>query len=127
MLYLLRTALPRIPLESCEPLRWRDLLPGRLVRPLWLQLFHDFVAPIVARDGVTVELSARRDGQLLQVDSQSLSAAKEVESEPRLRTRVLLARGLGVVRIEVTMRGRTIRAERVTAPTTQENTQKDKS
>ena len=37
VLYLLRTALPRIPLESCEPLRWRDLLPGRLVRPLWLQ------------------------------------------------------------------------------------------
>lgn len=127
VLYLLRTALPRIPLESCEPLRWRDLLPGRLVRPLWLQLFHDLVAPIVARDGVTVELSARRDGQLLQVDSQSLSAAKEKESEPRLRTRVLLARGLGVVRIEVTMRGRTLRAERVTAPTTQENTQEDKS
>jgi hypothetical protein len=68
MLYLLRTALPRIPLESTEPLRWRDLLPGRLVRPLWLQLLHDFVAPIRARDGYTVELTARRDGALLQVD-----------------------------------------------------------
>jgi len=128
MLYLLRTALPRIPLESGEALRWCDLLPGRLVRPLWLQLLHDFIAPIAARDGVTIELSARRDGAMLQVDGQSISHREQradsdqdhAEEEPRLRTRVLLARGLGVVRLEVTNRGRTLRAERVTAPPTQE-------
>ncbi len=127
MLYLLRTALPRIPLESTEPLRWRDLLPGRLVRPLWLQLLHDFVAPIRARDGYTVELTARRDGALLQVDGKTVPAGQsedEQNEEPLLRTRVLLARGLGVVRIEVTNRGRTLRAERVTAPPTK---QEDKS
>ncbi len=125
VLYLLRTALPRIPLESTEVLRWRDLLPGRLVRPLGLQLLHDFVAPLRAKDGVDIELSSRRDGQLLQIDGRSLDAADRDEdaakrsasdAEPSLRTRVLLARGLGVVRIEVTNRGRTVRAERITAP-----------
>lgn len=134
VLYLLRTALPRMPLESTESLCWRDLLPGRLVRPLWLQLLHDFVAPIRAKDGFTVELSARRDGALLQIDSQSLSARQSKEDEapdpakePALRTRVLLARGLGVVRIEVTLHGRTVRAERITAPNPKEPTQKDLS
>lgn len=134
VLYLLRTALPRIPLESSETLRFRDLLPGRLVRPLGLQLLHDFVAPLRARDGIEVELCARRDGQLLQVDGQSLvdgdAGASEdgkkrggTDTEPDLRTRVLLARGVGVVRIEVTNRGRTVRAERITAPpTTKEET-----
>lgn len=132
VLYLLRTALPRMPLESSETLCWRDLLPGRLVRPQWLQLLHDFVAPIRAQDGVTVELSARRDGALLQVESQSLSARQSKDqdaphpaAEPALRTRVLLARGLGVVRIEVTRHGRTVRAERITAPSPTEPTQKD--
>jgi hypothetical protein len=47
----------------------------------------------------------------------------ETDTEPDLRTRVLLARGVGVVRIEVTNRGRTVRAERITAPpTTKEET-----
>jgi len=128
-LCLLRLALPRIPLESSESLVFSDLLPGRLVRSPGLQLFHDFLAPWRAQDGVFLTYVSRREGALLEVlgELRPMGAMGDPEPgsgqdpkhidkhrpESTLKTRISLARGLGVVRISVTKRGRTLLAERI--------------
>lgn len=138
VLYLLRLGLPRLPLESCETLAFSDLLPGRLVRSFGIQIFHDFVAPWRAQDGVFLQLTAKRDGAFLQIkgivptgsgeppngnagddkdnDGSHEPDENEREEDSFLRTQVVLCRTVGILKIQVTMRGKTTCAERILPP-----------
>jgi urea transporter len=110
-LHLLRTALPRVPFEASETLRWTDHLPARHFRPWLGRVLVDLFSPFLSRDGVEMDLSMRREGAALVVEGAS--KRRDRRGEPRVRTRAHLVRGLGPVRVEVTVRGKTRVAERV--------------
>jgi len=110
-LHLLRTALPRVPFEASEALRWTDHLPARHFRPWLGRVLVDLLSPFLPRDGVEMELTMRREGAALVVEGAS--KRRDRRGAPLVRTRADLVRGLGPVRVEVTVRGRTRVAERV--------------
>ncbi|WP_394845328.1 urea transporter [Pendulispora brunnea] len=111
VVHLLRTALPRVPLECNESLRWTDRLPAQRWRSLPLRILADFVAPFLRRDGIEMIYRMHREARDLIIDGAS--HRRDRHGVPRLRTRVRLARGEGPISIELTVRGVTHRAERV--------------
>ena len=111
MVALLRTALPRVPLEGAESLGWTDTLPARRYRSFPLRFLADFVAPFVRQDGFEMELAVRREGARRVVTGGS--RRRDRRGRPLVQTRAELGRDEGPLRVEVTVRGRTRVAERV--------------
>jgi urea transporter len=114
VVHLLRAALPRVPFEAGASLSWTDHLPARPFRPWPARVVWDVLSPFLARDGVEVDLRLHREGPALVVEGASQK--RDRRGEPLLRTRAVLLRGQGPVRIEVTVRGKTRVAERVPPP-----------
>ncbi len=108
---LLRAALPRVPLEGTESLRWTDTLPARRYRSFPLRFLADFVAPFVREDGFEMDLAVRREGARRVVTGES--RRRDRRGRPLVQTRAELGRDEGPLRVEVTVRGRTRVAERV--------------
>jgi hypothetical protein len=114
VLHAIRAALGRVPFDGAASLTWSDSLPARadgswLTRPL-----RDLVAPFVGLAGLEMDYEAARDGEELVVTGRS---RKRRAGEPLVRTRARLARGRGIVALELHQRGRVVRAERVEEPT----------
>lgn len=107
---LLLAALPSLPFEAQAAIAWTDTLPSRRFRSPPMRVLGDLVAQFHGGGGMPVELSLRREGHALVVRGESRSREG---GPPLLRTRAVLGRGLGPVRIEVTIRGRTVVAERI--------------
>jgi hypothetical protein len=108
---LLRAALPRVPLEGTESLRWTDTLPARRYRSFALRVLADFAAPFLKDDGFEMDLEMRREGARRVVIGRSRQ--RDRSGQPIVVTRAELGKGEGPVRVEVTTRGRTRVAERV--------------
>lgn len=113
VLHLIRAALPRVPFEGGASLSWTDHLPARPFRPFGERVLFDALSPFLPRDGIEVDLRVRREGARLVVEGAS--RRRDRRGEPVLRTRVELLRGVGPVKVEVTARGKTRGAERVSA------------
>jgi urea transporter len=111
VLHLLRAALPRVPLEANEALRWTDHLPARPFRPWHVRVLFDLLSPFLPRDGVEMELRLRREGALLVIEGAS--KRRDRRGAPLLQTRAELSRGVGPTRVTVTARGRARSAELV--------------
>lgn len=109
-LHLLRAALPRVPLEVSEALRWRDHLPARPFRSWPMRVLTDFVSPFSHQDGIEVALRMERKDRQLVVRGESLR--RDRRGAPVLSTRAVLAPGQGPVEIEITVRGRRLHAVR---------------
>jgi murein DD-endopeptidase MepM/ murein hydrolase activator NlpD len=109
-LHLLRTALPRVPFEASASLTWTDHLPARHFRPWPARVLWDLLSPFLPRDGIEMELSLRREGAALVVEGAS--TRRDRRGAPVVRTRAELRRGVGPVRVEVTVRGKTRSVER---------------
>jgi murein DD-endopeptidase MepM/ murein hydrolase activator NlpD len=111
VVHLIRAALPRVLFEAAPDVAFVDQLPARPFRPWVGRALLDLVSPFLARDGIETRLRMRRDGAMLVIEGES--RRKNRRGEPLLRTRAVLARSLGPVRVEVTVRGKTTMAERV--------------
>ena len=111
MLHLTRTALPRVPFEASEALSWSDHLPARHFRPWLGRVLWDVLSPFLPRDGIEMDLRMRREGATLVVEGAS--RRRDRRGEPVVRTRAELVRGVGPVRVDVTVRGKTRSAERI--------------
>jgi murein DD-endopeptidase MepM/ murein hydrolase activator NlpD len=110
-LHLVRAALPLLPLEANDELVFSDHLPARPFRALVLRVLFDALSPFFARDDIAMELRARREGERLVVEGRSV--ARDRAGVPIVQTRAELARGAGLERVVVTVRGRSMSAERV--------------
>jgi hypothetical protein len=113
VLHLLRAALPRVPLHGGAEggIRWTDHLPARPFRPWIGRVLLDLLSPFLPRDGIEMDFGVRRDGALLVVEGAS--RRRDRRGAPIVRTRADLAKGVGPVRVEVSVRGRVRAAARV--------------
>jgi hypothetical protein len=107
VLQLLRAALSRVPMDASETLRWTDLVPTRVFRGRlgsWLVGgLLDFVSPFFATDSIEVEYAARRQGTALLITGES--RRRDRHGRPILETLAELQRGVGPVRLRVSVRG----------------------
>ncbi len=110
-LHLIRAALPRVPLAADAGLRWSDHLPARPFRPWIARVALDLLSPFLPRDGIEMDFTLRRDGALVVIEGAS--RRRDRRGAPIVRTRADLAKGVGPVRVEVSVRGRVRAAERV--------------
>jgi hypothetical protein len=108
VLHLVRAALPRVPLEAREDLRWRDVLPGRAHGGA-LRFLVDLIAPFLPHDGLEMEYRMVRAGAVLIVEGASLSQGRH---GPLVTTRAELSQGAGPLRLSMKARGRELVAER---------------
>lgn len=108
-LHLARAALSRVPADADDALRWSDRLPLRPLLPLWLRALYDVVSPLGAPASLGMTYSARRDGAALVVEGRSDRLARG--GRPWVATAARLAPGVGIVSLEVRVRGRRARAE----------------
>jgi urea transporter len=111
VLHLLRAALPRLPLELNPALTWTDHLPARRYRPWLGRVLVDVLSPFLPRDGIEMRMRVRREGARLVVEGTS--ARRDARGRAIVQTSAELARGVGVVRVTVIVRGRAASAERV--------------
>jgi len=111
VLRLLHTALSRVPFEVSGDLTWHDALPPGHVLPWWSRLPLDLVSPFWEASGVHMTYHAEREAGVLVVTGRSRETWRG--EEPLVRTRAMLGDGVGVERLEVTVRGRARVAERV--------------
>lgn len=109
VLHLLRDALPRLPLAlgPTTP-EWTDPLPApSIAAPLRPLL--DLVEPFRAPTGLEVRYTARREGAEWVVEGRSTRAWR---GAPAVRTEARLHPSVGLISVERTLRGHTVRAAR---------------
>jgi murein DD-endopeptidase MepM/ murein hydrolase activator NlpD len=105
---LLRVALARVPFEARASMRWTDLVPSRWQGGVVRRTLRDFVAPFVTTEGLEVDYALTREAGLVVVTGQSQQ--RDGRGVPRLTSRATLSALRGLVSVEVTVRGRTVRA-----------------
>lgn len=110
VLHLLRAALSRAPFDAEEELRWTDELPARRLRPWLSRVLLDLVSPFASRDRIEMVFQMRRDKGVLVVTGESTQ--RDRKGAPVVQTRIELQRGAGPRCVELTVRGRALRAER---------------
>jgi murein DD-endopeptidase MepM/ murein hydrolase activator NlpD len=110
VLQLIQTTLSRVPFEATDELVWRDVLPLRHFLPWWVRGLVDLVSPFVQISRVEVEYRARREGACLRVEGRSLRRCRDA---PLVSTTAVLADGGGIEQLEIAIRGRIHRAERI--------------
>ncbi len=118
-LHLVRAALSRVPLEPTESLQWTDLLPARMFRSRLLGALlgsvrgvaMDMIAPFLPSDSLEVQYSARRSGAALVITGES--RRRDRRGQPLLQTLAELHRGIGPVRLRVSVRGHAVAIEQV--------------
>lgn len=108
-LHLARAALSRVPADADDDLRWTDRLPLRPFLPLWLRPLYDLVSPLGAPSSLAMTYRARRDGAALVVEGRSERRLRG--ALPWVTTAARLAPGVGVVSLDVCVRGRRARVE----------------
>jgi urea transporter/murein DD-endopeptidase MepM/ murein hydrolase activator NlpD len=96
-------ALPRVPLEIDERMKWTDQIPRARRRSAVAQALFDFVSPLVDADSIEVTYAQRREDDRLVVEGAA----------PGLRTRAVFERDVGLVRAEVEVNGRVRAIERL--------------
>ncbi|MCA9705315.1 MAG: urea transporter [Myxococcales bacterium] len=99
VLHLLQAALPTLPFETTESLRWSDHLELRyfLARPA--QVLLDVVSPFLRRTALEMEYSMRREGGALVV--VGCSTRRDARGAPWVSTKATLEAGVGVTCLEV--------------------------
>ena len=110
VLHLIRAALSRVPCDASERLRWTDLLPARLFRGRVWGALVDAATPFFVDDSIEVEYHALRSGSSLHVQGRSRRCDRN--GRPLIETFAELARGSGVLRLRVCVRGTERLAER---------------
>ena len=104
---LLRAALPRVPLEESTTLTWSDVVPARVAASTaWARL----AGRVVPQRDVEMDYRMAREGERLVVHGRSRRTDRR--GEPLLVTRGELVRGIGVVRLWLSARGRALSVER---------------
>jgi murein DD-endopeptidase MepM/ murein hydrolase activator NlpD len=78
-LHLLAAALPRVPYELPDGLRWDDVLPRRRFRPAWARWAADLADPFLSQDGLPMQYRAERGGAL-RVLGEGRLGGREVET-----------------------------------------------
>lgn len=102
-LHLARAALSRVPADADDALRWTDRLPLRAFLPVWLRPLYDVVSPLGAPSSLAMTYTARRDGPALVVEGRS---DRRLRGRPWVTTAARLAPGVGLVSLDVCVRGR---------------------
>lgn len=104
-LYLTYVALPRVPFETGGHIRWKDHLASRYFHPWPTRLLRDFVSPILNFKGLEMHYTLKRKGDGVLVTGRS--AAKGRGGVPLVSTSAEMADRKGLMRVEVTARGKT--------------------
>lgn len=108
-LHLLRVALSRVPSDASPSLRWTDRLPLRPFLPVWLRALYDVVSPLGAPSSLAMTWSARREGASLLVEGRSDRSSRG--GRPWVVSAARLAPGVGLVSLDVRVRGRRQRVD----------------
>jgi len=111
VLHLMYAALARVPLEEGDDVEWQDELLRVHARGTLAQVAFDFVAPFAPRAALRVRYRRRHEGRALVVEGASLE--QDAAGAPRLSSLARLEPDVGLVRVEVTHRGRTRTAVRI--------------
>lgn len=115
VLHMVHTALARVPLEASDNIEWEDELPRAEARGPVQRVLRDFIAPFTPRAGLRMCYRRRRQGRELLIEGRSLDL--DPSGAPRLTSCARLEPGVGLVRIDITHRGKTSAAFReTTAP-----------
>lgn len=107
VLHPLRYALSRVPFDADDALRWSDRLPIRAFLPAWLRPVHDVVSPLGGPSSLTLRYAVRRHGRSLLVEAAS--DRRDRDGRPWVTTSACLAPRVGLIRLDVTLRGRQLR------------------
>ncbi|MDD5308445.1 MAG: urea transporter [Deltaproteobacteria bacterium] len=110
-LHLLHAALPRIPLEISARLSWTDHLPRRRFLPRAARALLDLAAPFTHGGDVEMTYRGAREGRDLVVRGES--TRRLPGGTPWLATEARFRHGQGLVRVEVSLRGRRHAVERI--------------
>jgi urea transporter len=113
LLHLVQAALPRVPFEIREDLVWSDLLPFRSFLPGLLLPLLDLASFLFPRRGIALCYRAVREPEGLSIAGESV--ARDSAGVPRVTTQAYLSRKRGLEWVEVTRRGRKVRAARTGA------------
>jgi len=108
-LHLLRVALSRVPFDASSSLRWSDRLPLRPFLPVWLRALYDVVSPLGAPSSLSMTYSARREGASLLVEGRSDRSSRD--GTPWVVSAARLSPGVGLVSVDVRVRGRRQRVD----------------
>ena len=108
-LHLLRVALSRVPFDASSSLRWSDRLPLRPFLPVWLRALYDVVSPLGAPSSLSMTYSARREGASLLVEGRSDRSSRD--GSPWVVSAARLSPGVGLVSVDVRVRGRRQRVD----------------
>lgn len=110
VLFLLRAALPRVPLEDNVSLLWKDHVPAQLaLRPSWLA---SFVSLIVSRPGLAMSYTLHKQAGNIVIEG--VSPRQDKGGVPLLRTRIVFDAEVGPLSIQVQLGGGESRALRST-------------
>jgi hypothetical protein len=120
VLRLMQVALGRVPFEVSESLGWNDFVPLRHVWPKGVGAFLDLASPFLPSTGVELVYEAKRQGKTLEVHGKSSRVGADLK--PFIETRATLRNGVGIERIEVTIRGRKTVAVRAVEDESEANT-----
>jgi len=104
-LYLLQAALPRIPFDAARSLVWSDHLVARHFYPLPVRLLRDFISPFLGLGGMRMRYQMERACGVCTVTGESED--RDSRGKPLMRTVATARDGIGVERVEVSLRGKT--------------------
>ncbi len=113
-LHLIRAALPRMPLEAQDRLRWCDVVPASPLLSWTAAPGPRLKAMASARGGLELDYRVLNRGDGLEIRGTSRAG---VGGQPLLRTRAVLRRGQGLRSVEVICCGRSHRLIRTDTPT----------
>lgn len=107
VVHLLQAALPTVPLETGEGLRWTDHLQLRYFLPLPAQLLLDFVSPFVKNTALEMEYSVTHEAERTTIQGRS---TRQHSGQPYVQTRATFdAKGLSCVEVHSGSRHRVAR------------------
>ena len=104
-------ALPRVPFEAADALRWDDVLPARHFRARSLSWLLDFVDPFLSASGQRLEFRSCREGTALVIEGTGLRGSERIDTRARLEP------GKGLCAIELRVGDHVRRARRIESGT----------
>jgi murein DD-endopeptidase MepM/ murein hydrolase activator NlpD/urea transporter len=115
-LHLIRCALSRVPFDADDALRWTDRVPLRGFLPAWARPLFDVLSPFGGPSSLALRYAVRRHGRSLLVEATSERRTRD--GRPWVSTTACLAPRVGLVRLDVQVRGRRARLWIEPAPPT---------
>ena len=110
VLALIRAALPRLPLEDNPSLVWKDFVPSQRPFSRWA----GWLTGGTQGPGFPMTYFMHREGANLWVDGLSTQTGRR--GRPLLRTRIRFDDGTGPSSVQLSFKGRSFHAERLSTP-----------